>query len=141
MYVASAIDLINKGLIYKPGWTFEASDHTNRFEGHVLVKVRYHAHNSNRDCATRGYDEQIETYASFTFSVVNCTEHDVIFQMLLAIIEIEIHEAREFLRDATSFESYFHPHRVAEMARWRAHATPCRFGPMLQRDDVQFGIA
>ena len=141
MYVASAVDLINNGLIYKPGWKFEAESHEKRFEGHVLVKVSYHAHNSNRDCATRGYDEEIETYASFSFPVTECTEHDVIFRLLLSIIEIEIHEAREFLRDRVSFESYFHPHRIAEMSRWREHATGCAFAGMLQRDDVQFGIA
>lgn len=141
MKVESAVDLINNGVIYKPGWRFEATDHTNRFEGHVAVKCWYHARNSNRDCATRGYDEEIETYASFSFAVTNCSEHDVIFRLLLAIIEIEVHEAREFLRRSGSFESFFHPHRIAEMARWREHATPCAFGPMLNRDDVQFGVA
>jgi len=141
MRVDAAVDLINAGLCYKPGWTFKASDHTNRFEGHVLVEVWYHAHNSNRDCAQRGYDEEIDTYAKFSFAVVDASTHDVIFRLLLAIIEIEVHEAREFLRERGSFESFFHPHRIDGIARWNDHASACAFRKLLQRDDVQFGLA
>ena len=141
MKVDAAVDLINTGLVYKPGWRFEASDHTNRFEGHVLVKCRYHAHNSNRDCAIRGYDEEIDTYAQFSFPVEGYGESEVVFRLLLSIIEIEIHEAREFLRRGESYESFFHPHRIDGMGRWSEHATTCAFAGMLKRDDVQFGVA
>ena len=141
MKVEAAVRLINDGLIYKPRWRFEASDHEKRFQGHVLVKCWYWAFNSNMDKALEGYPEEIETYATFSFPVVDCDEEQVVFRMLLCLIEIEIHEAREFLRRAESCESFFHPHRIDGMGAWEVHATTCAFSRMLTRADVQFGLA
>lgn len=129
MRVQSAIDLIG-GLVYKPGWEFIATDHTKRFEDSVHVRVRYVALNSNRDQAILGYPTEITTYAEFAFPVGDCDEAAVLRHMLDCIIEIEIHEAREFLRLPGSYEAPFHPHRVDGMKRWGC-----------QRGDVQFGLA
>jgi hypothetical protein len=127
MYVDSAIKLIST-MVYKPGWSFEATDHTNRFEGTVHVKVHYTALNSNRDQAELGYPETIETYAQFAFHVLECDEADICRHMLDAIVAIETHEAREFLRLLPTFESPFHPHRVDGMKRWGALETDLQFG-------------
>jgi hypothetical protein len=135
MNVSSAVELINNSLVYKPGWTFTATDHTNRFEDTVVVRVDYPARNSNRDQAEGGYVEEIMTYASFPLVVRDCTDEDLIFQILTAIGKIEMHEAREFLRLAPTAWAPFHPHRVDGMRRWSE-----RTGDRLV-DDLQFGIA
>lgn len=135
MNVQSAVELINNSLVYKPGWTFAATDHTDRFEGTIVVRVDYPARNSNRDQAADGYEQEIMTYASFPLVVRDCTDEDLIFQLLSAITKIEVHEAREFLRLKPTMWAPFHPHNVDGMKRWSE-----RTGDRLV-DDLQFGIA
>lgn len=135
MNVSSAVELINNSLVYKPGWAFTATDHTNRFEDTIVVRVDYPARNSNRDQAADGYQEEIQTYASFPLVVRDCTDEDLVFQVLQAIGRIEMHEAREFLRLKPTMWAPFHPHKVDGMTRWTE-----RTGDRLV-DDLQFGIA
>ena len=135
MDVRSAVDLINNSLVYKPDWTFVATDHTSRFENTIVVRVTYPARNSNRDRAADGYLEEIETYASFPLVVRDCSDEDLVFQVLEAIGKIELHEAREFLRLKPTMWAPFHPHRVDGMRRWSEKTGE----PMAQ--DLQFGIA
>lgn len=135
MDVRSAIELVNNSLVYKPGWTFTATDHTNRFEDTIVVRVDYPARNSNRDQAAEGYQEEIMTYASFPLVVKDCDDESLMFQILDAIGKIEMHEAREFLRLAPTMWAPFHPHRVDGMRRWSARTGEPLVG------DLQFGIA
>lgn len=134
MDITSAIDLISS-LCYKPGWTFQAEDHTNRFEGSVKVTIHYPAQNSNRDQAAAGYPEEITTYATFALVVADCDLESLVFQVLQAIVKIETHEAREFLRVSPTMWAPFHPHRVDGMKRWSARTGE----PMVS--DLQFGVA
>lgn len=135
MNVASAVELINNSLVYKPGWAFTATDHTNRFEDTIVVRIDYPAQNSNRDQAADGYPESIQTYASFPLVVRDCTDEDLAFQVLQAVVKIEVHEAREFLRLKPTMWAPFHPHNVDGIKRWDD-----RTGDRLA-DDLQFGIA
>jgi len=59
--VKSALDLIN-AIVYKPGWRISATDHRDRFEGSIIVRIDYPARNSNRDQAANGYPAEIRTY-------------------------------------------------------------------------------
>lgn len=136
MNVQSALDLINNSLVYKPGWSFTATDHTNRFEGTITVRVDYPALNSNRDQAEAGYPEEITTYAVFPIVVSECADTaSLMYCLLEAIGKIEMHEAREFLRLQPTMWAPFHPHRVDGMKRWSE-----RTGEPLV-SDLQFGIA
>lgn len=135
MDVRSAVDLINNSLVYKPGWTFTAEDHSNRFEGTVKVRVDYVARNSNRDQAEENYPEEITTYATFALVVIDCDDESLVFQLLDVIGKIELHEAREFLRLKPTMWAPFHPHRVDGMRRWSARTGEPLVG------DLQFGIA
>ena len=128
MDVESAIKVVNE-LIYKPGWQFTATDHTNRFANSIKVRISYPARNSNRECAPL-YLEEIETYATFAFNVEQLDAIGICREMLSALIEIETHEAREFLRFPDSLDAPFHPHNLDGMLRWGN----------VQRD-IQFGIA
>lgn len=128
MDVASALTLLNT-VVYKPGWHIEATDHTNRFEGSVRVVLHYPARNSNRDCAPK-YRDRVDTYATFAMIVSDCDDCGIYRRLLDAIICVETHEAREFLRVAPTMWAPFHPHRVDGMRRW---GDPDR--------DLMFGIA
>lgn len=133
METASAIELVD-GVIYKPGWTFTARDHTKRFESTVVVRVDYPARNSNRDQVDAGYPQEIATYAEFPLVVEDCTDEDLYAKLLEAIMSIEEHEAREFLRVRPTGWAPFHPHRATGMRRWAArHGTDVLA-------DLQFGI-
>lgn len=134
MEIASALDLVHT-VVYKPGWEFIATDHTSRFEGTITVKVVYPARNSNRDQADAGYPEEITTYATFPLVVADCDDESLYLQILQAIVKIETHEAREFLRIKPTNWAPFHPHRVDGMRRWHKMMSQ----PLI--DDLQFGIA
>lgn len=139
MDVERAIDLINN-LVLQPGWKITAVDHTSRFQGGVHVRVDYHCPNSNRDKAKSGYPEMIDTYATFAFSVAQCDETEVYFNVLMRLIEIHVHETREFMRIGGTWEAPFHPHRIDEMKLWDrlAHGVTLKSGV---DSDLQFGLA
>lgn len=126
-------------LVYKPKWRFEVEDHTNRFEGCVAVTFHYPAFNSNRDQAECQYPEEIMTYAKFPIQVVDCDGDLQLYRrMLTQILDIEEHEAREFLRVQGTWWSPFHPHKEGGMKNWAKTNTPdCTS----VRRDLQFGIA
>lgn len=129
MLVSSAIELVNS-VIYQPGWKLTATDHTNRFEGTVLVRVDYPARNSNRDQAAAQYPEEISTYATFPIIVADCDDVSVYRALVEMLVEIQTHEIREFLRVQPTGWAPFHPHRVDGMRRWGSDT----------RRDLQFGI-
>lgn len=137
MNVDSAILLV-ANLVYKPDWLFEATDHTNRFEGSIKVKITYPALNSNRDQASVCYPEQITTYAEFPMVVANCDDSSLYRQIANAIVKIEEHEMREFLRVQPTYWAPFHPHRIDGMKRWNTtdHIAADQVTP-----DLQFGVA
>lgn len=128
MKIPTAIDLVT-ALTYKPGWSITATDHTNRYEGTIVVRIDYPARNSDRDQAP-AYPQEISTYASFPVIVEDCGGPDVLYRRILeAIVKIEEHEAREFLRVSPTRWAPFHPHTIDGMRRW---GTPDM--------DIQFGI-
>lgn len=140
MEISDALSLINDGVVYRPHWKFSAADHTNRFEGAIKVRVDYRAPQTNRDAARDGYQEKIDTYATFPLLVADCPDPNTLLRRLLdSIIEIDIHEARELLRvPSLDFEAPFHPHRVAGMQAWAStEADALR----RLRPDFQFGLA
>lgn len=141
METQSAITLVGQ-LIYKPGWSFTATDHSNRFEGTILVRVDYPARNSNRDQAEGGYPEEIKTYATFPILVGDCNSDLRLYRRLLVALEqIEVHEAREFLRVPGTNWAPFHPHRMDGMRNWAAMASdPDALIMSGLSGDLQFGI-
>lgn len=134
MLVISAMQLI-ENLVYKPQWKFSAVDHTSRFEGMIKVRIDYPARNSNRDTAPLFEDDIPVTYATFSIIVSDCDEVALYKRLIDAIVEIEAHEAREFLRVAPTYWAPFHPHRIDGMKRWaEMTGRPIQF-------DTQFGLA
>ncbi|MFF3617308.1 hypothetical protein [Streptomyces sp. NPDC002580] len=127
MEASSAVTLVNQ-LIYKPGWTIEAKDHTSRFEGTVVVKFVFPAYRSEREFAPEGYPEKITTWAEFPILVSDCDDIELYRRVLAKVMEIELHEAREFLRVPPTYWAPFHPHRVDGMKRWGDSDGDLRYG-------------
>lgn len=127
MEVSTALELIDT-LIYKPGWTFSATDHTNRYEGSIILRIDYPARNTDRDQAP-DYPVEINTYAQEPILVADCRDVvDLCRQVLRVIDAIDEHEARESLRVAPSNWAPFHPHKVDGMKRWGCTETDLKFG-------------
>lgn len=115
MRIEQAIALIEHELSYKPGWTFKAEDHTSRFEGTVKVTISYPAIPSETYPV---YGKEIQTYATFPVIVTECSEDQVLHKVAKAILDIEAHETREFLRVGQTGRAPFHPHNIAGMRLW-----------------------
>ncbi|WP_433463933.1 hypothetical protein [Spirillospora sp. CA-128828] len=127
MEIESAIRLIGN-LIYKPGWVFEAKDYSNRFEGAIAIRIEYPAFQSERADAAKGYPNEIRPYATFPVVVDDCDDVSLYRLVLTHIMEIEEHEAREFLRVEPTMWAPFHPHRADGMRRFGAMQQDLRFG-------------
>ncbi len=120
MFVETAQALV-ADLIYKPGWEFEAFDDRKRFEDSIIVKITYPAYDSSRESFDKEkgcYVKEIVTYAQFRMIVRDCDDVSLYRKIIEAIMEIELHEAREFLRVNETLWAPFHPHRVDGMKRW-----------------------
>lgn len=129
MDIGTAIDLINDGIVFLPGWTFHAEDISHRFEGTVKLRISYHAVDTGRDNAKIGYEKELDTFAEFSFPVANCPDiNSVVRHMLDKIMEIQLHEAREALRIRPSYDAPFHPHALAGMAAYGKVDTDLSFG-------------
>lgn len=140
MNVTTAIEFIH-ALCYKPGWKFEASDHTKRFEGSVKVRITYPAQNSDREQAREGYPTNITTYAEFALIVGDLLEiNQLLRRFIEALMKIELHETREFLRIQGTFSAPFHPHTIDGMRNWHKSCTDNNL-LMDVSSDMQFGVA
>lgn len=119
MQVSTAVELIHQ-LIFFPGFEFKAYDHTDRFEGSVRVRIEYDAWNTNRETLRAGqYTETIKTYAEFPLMVEDVSDEAVLYRRLMVVLmRLYEHEAREALRVRGTLWSPFHPHRIGGMRRW-----------------------
>jgi hypothetical protein len=123
----TAIALID-GLVYKPGWSFETTDHCHRYENSVLVRINYPAQRSERAEAADGYATTITTYAKFIILLDKLDDVGLYRRLLDHIACIDSHEAREFLRTRPTLWAPFHPHKTDGMERWGDVAADLVFG-------------
>lgn len=129
MECESACRLINEMIIYEPDWVITAEDHTKRFEGTIKVRIDYPARSTNRDQAEANYPLCIMTYAEFTIIAHECGDVTELYrQLLLRILLIHTHEAREFFRVRPTQWAPFHPHRVDGMKAWGDADSDLGFG-------------
>lgn len=127
MNVATAQQLI-AAAIYKPGWRIWAEDHSNRFEDCICLNFEYPARSANREEAP-DYPTEIMAKARFPMMVGDVADAIELYrQVLLVIINIEAHEAREFLRLGPTMWAPFHPHRKDGMKRWGDVEGDLKFG-------------
>lgn len=121
MDVRSACDYVNgDSFVYKPGYTFVAQSYEYRMQGAILLTITFDALSTDREDARNGYNVMLEPLVTtFVVHVHECrSDDDLLFQILRCIIDLETHEAREFLRKVPTFSAPFHPHRHGSMIRW-----------------------
>lgn len=135
----TAIDLI-KEVAYLPGWQFEATDHSNRFEGTISLKITYPAVETNRKEAREGYPVENRPYATFPLMVHGMCTEDLYYALGNVLMKVYEHEMREGLRIKPTFWAPFHPHKIDGIKRWSKSAKHAKKWAM-QMPDLQFGIA
>jgi hypothetical protein len=121
MLTSTAVTLVNESLVFPVGWKVTATDHTDRFEGSILVHiVLTDARKSEREEAPE-YKVPIPNGARSAFPVyvadVSGIE-DLTFEIIQAMSEAYVHELREFVRVAPTFWAPFHPHKGDGIRRW-----------------------
>ncbi len=122
------MELVNL-IIYRPGWTIAATDHQNRYEGAIKVRIDYPAQSTDREEARGGYTHEITTYATFPIIVADCPDETALYRRVIdAILKIEAHEAREYFRVQPTYWAPFHPHRIDGMRRWGDAESDLVFG-------------
>jgi hypothetical protein len=137
MLIESAIRLIDM-LVFFPGWTFTAEDHSKRFEGTICLTIQYEARETGRENAEQDYPEKINTYAKFPIMVGDINTPEELYRRVLqCIIDVQIHEAREALRVAPTYWAPFHPHALGGMQAWMT----TKDQPHYFSDDLKFGIS
>lgn len=119
METSSAVQLV-KALKYKPGWTIDAESAESRFEGTIWVRFTFDTYRSERHLAALGYPEVVKDLRTrFRVIVADVDDDAELYGRVLdAIVRLETHEAREFLRVAPTNWAPYHPHRVDGMKRW-----------------------
>lgn len=102
-----AASLINENVSYKPGFRIRATP--NR-DGAVMLSCEAVVADSSRYQAP-GYRSPIIASSRSTVNVGACSdETEVYAKVLKFLIEMEIHESREFFKVGNDYEPPFHPH-------------------------------
>jgi hypothetical protein len=143
MEIQTALDIVNgdpvsgkpPAFVYKPGYEFEAFDYTYRLQGAIGPTISMPAPSTDREDARRGYKKILEPlHTTFVIVVKNCkSDDDFLYEIMLKIIELETHEAREFLRKTPTYSAPFHPHRMDSMERY------ARYSGRSVNDDMNYG--
>jgi hypothetical protein len=147
--VDTAIALIGH-LVYKPGWRFEPEDNRQRFENSIKVTIWYTATDSGRDHARDGYPDAEsdgtptirpggQARMSTVIMLDGLDNVSLYGELMSVILEIEEHEAREFLRVKPSYWAPFHPHQTDGMCRLAAVSG--KSPADVRRADLAFGLA
>ncbi len=121
MQVQSALDYVNgESFVYKPGYVFLAQSYEYRLQGAILLTITFDALSTDRSDAKNGYNVMLEPLVTtFVIMVKDCkSDDDLLFQILRCLIDLETHEAREFLRKRPTYSAPFHPHRHDCMVRY-----------------------
>lgn len=128
MQTIDAQKMINN-LKFMPGWSFETMDAGN---GTIMARALIDTVNSDHDQAEQDYPQKItlervamihpEDYAN---------ANDLSGAVMTWIMEILIHESREFLRlGDDDLRAPFHPHRPEGETEWRSKVANPRQDPM-----------
>jgi hypothetical protein len=107
--------LIND-VIYRPEWTIKATAVDDQVEISFLINTV----NTDRECAREGYQEERTLNPGNVLDPsLLASRYDVYAVLMAMIMELELHEAREFLRvKSDDFNAPYHPHRAEGNRAW-----------------------
>jgi hypothetical protein len=121
MDVREACALVNEaGMLVRPGYSIEAEPYTQRFQSGVMLHIRFDAFDSST-IVDGVYTDEICVRSDRVILVGDCPgPFAVLAKVLNAVLDIEEHEWREFLRlgPDSDYMAPFHPHTDDGMHRW-----------------------
>lgn len=128
MQNSDAVKMINE-LKFMPGWSFEAMDTNGET---IMARALIDTVNSDHDQATKDYPQKITLERMILVHPKDYGSSDDLAAALMTwIIEIMIHESREFLRlGSEGLRSPFHPHRPEGESAWNSKVTNTKIDPM-----------
>lgn len=116
MHSSIAAEFLDTQLSYKPDWYFSAEAEG---ENAVYFGMTFPAFNSNQRLMEARMRVSIRPSVGFLLNVGGCRNTlDLMRLVIAAIMKVEEHEAREFLRLKGSYEAPFHPHKPEGMLAW-----------------------
>ena len=115
-----AMRLIN-AVQYKPGWEISAPNSwmQHLYQGAVAVQIKWTARDTNREYAVQGYPVSKAMDVDELIPFDGCTREELLRRVFELIMQIELHESREFFRVTPTYEAPFHPHRDECEAAWQ----------------------
>lgn len=121
---ATAMVELLSGITYRPGWTFTAEAlpalrHVFGVEEDVRFRMACTTVDSDREYALKGYPETKTLEWDFILKSDDWQADNLIRQVFGMLMDIELHESREFFRLRTDdMQAPFHPHRPEGEAAW-----------------------
>jgi hypothetical protein len=101
---------------FMPTWELSAIDLGGDT---IMVRVTWETFNSDHDNAVRNYRETVVLERMLMVAPQEFATPDELHAALLMwLVEIQIHETREFFRVGESFRAPFHPHRPEGERLW-----------------------
>lgn len=117
MNTDQVFDLLDS-ITYKPGWTLSAERNP---DGLPLVRlnVEIETVNSDQHMALVGYPESRTLVHDVIIPANEVMDEEQIYSAILALLlDIEVHEGREFFRVGADQRAPFHPHRREGVDLW-----------------------
>jgi hypothetical protein len=107
----TCLALIN-GIHFMPGWTISGKFSSPRLP-YIQVTVTVETVNSNHDNAVQGYADKITIEPTVMCTPSDYTTPEELYFALFGwLMELQLHEAREFFRVGNELVAPFHPHRA-----------------------------
>jgi len=124
MRAARCAELIND-VAYRPEWTIKArpanfTDGPDAGPSSVVVSFLIKTVNTARECAREGYAERLTLNPKNILDASPLDSVSDVHAVIMAMImELELHEAREFFRvKSDDFNAPYHPHRESGYEAW-----------------------
>lgn len=124
MNKSQVVELLSN-LAFKPGWTFEAREIHSYEWWHapttdVIFMMTCETVDTDRQYACKGYPERKTLDWELAVSSDKYdTEDELLRSVFDLLMDIELHESREFFRQKNeNWEAPFHPHKMEGNARW-----------------------
>lgn len=131
----SALKVVRE-LHFMPSWQFEALD---TYGDTIFVRATWETFNSNQGLAVRGYPQAVTLVRELMVHPEDYATADDLYAALITwLIEIQIHETREFFRAGNDFRAPFHPHRPEGERAWDNEIINASQDPM--RGAVSLGL-
>jgi hypothetical protein len=109
------IDVVS-GVHFMPSWEFTAREVGT---DQVQIDATWDTVNSNHDQAVQGYPQKVSLIRSLgVFPSHFRTKEELYGALVMWLVEIQIHETREFFRVGWNMEAPFHPHKPKGEDDW-----------------------